>query len=225
MAADELLLQKAADQGDSYLRFYKWTEPTVSLGYFQSHKEIHQAKHLEILPLVRRPSGGFTLVHDREITYSLILASSLNSFPAPFWLQSFHEVIQTTLNRLEVDSKLSKVDVPSDHFLCFKHHTKGDLLIGTNKIVGSAQRRSKGALLQHGAILLSQSVFTPQLPGIRELAGIAINEDSLVSQLEICLVQKMSWKLKAVEWSEIDQRDIEELERNKYRQDAWTRKR
>src|SRR5207249_11851098 len=56
-------------------------------------------------------------------------------------------------------------------FLCFQHYTPGDLLVGSAKVVGSAQRRARSAFLQHGSILLARSPYAPALAGIRELTG------------------------------------------------------
>lgn len=54
-------------------------------------------------------------------------------------------------------------------FLCFQRRTAGDIVCGTHKIVGSAQRRMRSSILQHGSLLLSRSEFAPELPGIVDL--------------------------------------------------------
>jgi len=73
MAVDEALLDAAVEQGVAALRFYQWSEPTLSLGYFQRHadRDSHAASH--DCTLVRRQSGGGAILHDRELTYSLTL--------------------------------------------------------------------------------------------------------------------------------------------------------
>src|SRR5205814_9219218 len=72
MAADEVLLESAA-AGIASLRFYGWSEATLSLGYFQPERLRHEDERLTGLPYVRRPSGGATLVHHHEVTYALAL--------------------------------------------------------------------------------------------------------------------------------------------------------
>src|SRR5262245_26411902 len=72
MAADEALLGSAV-AGTASLRFYGWSPPTLSLGYFQPEGVRRRDARLAGLPYVRRPSGGRTLVHDRELTYALAL--------------------------------------------------------------------------------------------------------------------------------------------------------
>jgi len=76
MAVDEVLLGAVAKSGTSALRFYQWKSPTLSLGYFQSYSE--RSKHPTSLAAdaLRRLSGGGAILHDRELTYSLILPAS-----------------------------------------------------------------------------------------------------------------------------------------------------
>src|SRR5882724_9809402 len=73
MAVDEALLESAAVDGIATLRLYQWSEPTLSLGYFQpaADRQTHPASRE--CPLVRRASGGGAILHDRELTYSLAI--------------------------------------------------------------------------------------------------------------------------------------------------------
>src|SRR5262245_26530345 len=72
MAADETLLE-GAGRGVASLRFYGWSEATLSLGYFQPARRRFDAERLASLPFVRRPSGGDALVHHHELTCALAL--------------------------------------------------------------------------------------------------------------------------------------------------------
>jgi lipoate-protein ligase A len=74
MAVDEILLRRsAADGGPPTLRFYGWSEPTLSLGYFQpyDHPRLHAANR--VCDVVRRASGGGAILHHHDLTYSLAL--------------------------------------------------------------------------------------------------------------------------------------------------------
>ncbi|HEY1784986.1 MAG TPA: lipoate--protein ligase family protein, partial [Pirellulales bacterium] len=71
MAVDEALVDDAAERGTCWLRFYGWSEPTLSLGYFQGHAERLVHRPSRHCPLVRRASGGGAILHDAEITYCL----------------------------------------------------------------------------------------------------------------------------------------------------------
>ncbi|HXE41978.1 MAG TPA: hypothetical protein VN516_03050, partial [Candidatus Baltobacteraceae bacterium] len=70
MALDEALLENAAQIGKPVLRFYGWTEPAATFGYFQKFSDVARATHLR--PLIRRPTGGGIVPHDADWTYSFI---------------------------------------------------------------------------------------------------------------------------------------------------------
>lgn len=79
MSMDAALLQLAAERERSVVRIYQWSEPTVTLGYFQGSEQSLESP-FPGLPVVRRLSGGGAILHDQEITYSLVLPAS---HPAP----------------------------------------------------------------------------------------------------------------------------------------------
>src|SRR5436305_13339788 len=89
MADDELLLRSAA-LGRPSLRFYGWTEATLSLGYFQPAARRLEDPLLRDLPFVRRPTGGNALVHHHELTYCLAVPSEQTRRSAAPWL-AMHE--------------------------------------------------------------------------------------------------------------------------------------
>ena len=76
MAVDEMLLERAQEQAAACLRFYGWSEPTLSLGYFQTYAD--RQEHPPSLPCaaVRRLTGGGAILHDAELTYSIVLPGS-----------------------------------------------------------------------------------------------------------------------------------------------------
>src|SRR5262245_45487574 len=97
MALDEVLLE-AAVAGMASLRFYRWAAPTVSLGYFQPADAIAILPRLAGLPLVRRASGGATLVHDDELTYALALPAGFAWQPkGQSWICRMHSIIAAAL--------------------------------------------------------------------------------------------------------------------------------
>src|SRR5688500_2618026 len=73
MAVDEALLESAAERGIATLRLYRWSEPTLSLGYFQAAGDRIQHPASLGCPMVRRASGGGAIIHDSELTYSLAI--------------------------------------------------------------------------------------------------------------------------------------------------------
>jgi lipoate-protein ligase A len=230
MALDETLLHSAL-RGVATLRFYGWDAATLSLGYFQPESVRHHDAQLAALPWVRRPSGGATLVHHHEVTYALALPPGepwQTAGPGcSCWLRRMHEIIAGALASLGVPSRLHtpEPDQANPGFLCFRHFAAADVLIGQAKVVGSAQRRQRGALLQHGAILLASSPWAPILPGILELTACRLSPKAVASAVADSLVQKTNWTLAPGELTAAEREAAAELTRSKYAADAWNRKR
>jgi lipoate-protein ligase A len=227
MAGDEVLLTSAS-AGQASLRCYAWSQPTLSLGYFQPHAERRLDPHWAELPWLRRASGGAALVHQHELTYALAVPAGTEWQPRdPAWLCRFHGLISTTLLQFGVtvhgvqcgaERKLGPV-------LCFRHHTPGDLVLDGHKIVGSAQRKHRGALVQHGGILLAQSPHAPSLPGLRELAGVALTPTELATALVQTVRQALPWPVVAEDWTPTEQQELRRLVHEKYTTTEWNEKR
>jgi lipoate-protein ligase A len=226
MAADEVLLE-SAQGGTASLRFYGWSTATVSLGYFQADKLRREDEQLTSLPFVRRPTGGGALVHHHELTYALALpaASSWQGRGPSSWLCRMHTIIADSLRELGVNPETFSNEQPAPNLLCFHHLTPGDLVLDRAKVVGSAQRKQRGCLLQHGSILLSVSPHAPTLPGILELTGRTIMIPDFSSALEKAFAASTGWVLMDGDWRLAEQERIEELVRTKYSQPAWNQKR
>jgi lipoate-protein ligase A len=134
-----------------------------------------------------------------------------------------HDVIRTTLGSYGVNAASGcGQEAGRGAFLCFEHHTPGDVVLGENKIVGSAQRRRTGGLLQHGSILLAASPFAPHLPGIRELAGVSIAPDRLASDLTKTFSLATAWVLTPRDWSNDLVVQYQQIAEERYRQPTWT---
>lgn len=192
MAVDEWLLEHALQTGRAALRFYIWPTATLSLGYFQPQAVREAVPGLAELPWTRRASGGAALVHDRELTYALALPPGEAWQPRGVsWTCRMHYLIRDSLANWRINSVLCGCgqERKLGEVLCFLHQTPGDLLVNGHKVVGSAQRRLRGATLQHGGILLAQSPITPQLPGIRELTGVHLDPADLAQYLTDALVR------------------------------------
>lgn len=226
MAADEALLETAM-LGRASLRFYGWSEATVSLGYFQSEKLLAAHPELAGLPFVRRHSGGGALVHHHEVTYALALPAGPPWQAKESWLCRMHGIIGAALARLGVTvaSCAGGMEERSPGLLCFRHITPGDLLIAGHKVVGSAQRRQRGALLQHGGILLATSPHAPMLPGIRELASCDLPTVELVEVIRAEFAHQTSWSLVSDPWTSLEIRQIEQVIESRYATEAWNRRR
>src|SRR5205085_9543391 len=98
MSADEVLLASAATAKMASLRFYGWSEPTLTLGYFQPERLRHTESGLAQLPYVRRPTGGASLVHHHEVTYALALPAGQPWQGDEPWLRRMHAIIASALS-------------------------------------------------------------------------------------------------------------------------------
>ena len=158
------------------LRFYRWSEPTLSLGYFQTYAD--RQEHPPSLPCaaVRRLTGGGAILHDAELTYSIVLPGSHPLAARRDELyQAVHgcliEALGGSASRPGCARRPTRSTTGREPFLCFQRRSPGDVLIGRTKICGSAQRRRNGAVLQHGSLLWRASPAAPELPGVADIAA------------------------------------------------------
>jgi lipoate-protein ligase A len=152
MALDEALLESVAALGRPVLRFYGWTEPAATFGYFQRYLEV--AGLTALRPLIRRPTGGGLVPHDADWTYSL-------AFPPrdPWYrlraVESYrrvHEWIHAAFRALGVSTDLALTAHPGGPGQCFIGAEKFDLLWKGSKVAGAAQRRNRAGLLIQGSV-------------------------------------------------------------------------
>jgi lipoate-protein ligase A len=137
-----------------------------------------------------------------------------------------HGIIAAALNRLGIACGLAKEEQRRlDTVLCFQQYTRGDVLASGSKIVGSAQRKQRQCLLQHGAILLATSPYTPQLPGIAEVAGHYLAPEQV--QEAVCreFGRQTAWEIVAADWTDNERRELSHLEASKYASAAWNERR
>lgn len=227
MATDEVMLHMAAEQGIASLRFYSWSEPTLSLGYFQAAADRCNDPLLADCAWVRRSSGGGAILHHHELTYCLAVPARAPWQSKELWVCRFHQTIAAAILEFGVESRsvVCGEEKKLDPFLCFLHQTGGDLLVNDSKIAGSAQRKMRGALMQHGSILLAQSPHTPALPGIAELAGRRIKCEELQSALIRQFASRSGWLIQCDIWNDDELRRRQEIAAEKYGTPAWNAKR
>jgi lipoate-protein ligase A len=223
MALDQHLLETATQQPCVLLRVYRWSQPTLSLGYFQPYVQRLTHSASSQLPVVRRATGGGAIVHHYDWTYCVAMPQSLASslgggrskgvnsigaaqplydhvhaavvrwlidhgIEAQLWNQNIDSLYrgntcqantsQGNANRTNANpisanpisaNPISASDEnqnSSSRFLCFERRSCGDVIYGPHKVLGSAQRRSAGGVLQHGSLLLATSPYAPSLAGL-----------------------------------------------------------
>ncbi len=227
MAADEAMLETAAERGLASLRFYTWSEPTLSLGYFQASDD-RELPNLAPLSWVRRSTGGAGIVHHHELTYSFALpAGSAWKSDEP-WICRVHKLLRGLLSERGVNARV--VVCGEEHklgeVLCFLHHTAGDLVIGESKIAGSAQRKMRGALLQHGSLLLRRSEFAPELPGMCDLAGRELfSPEELAGLLTAKFAADTGAVIEAGEWTADELARVPLIRAENYANPDWNARR
>ncbi len=152
MALDEALLEFAPEVGKPVLRFYGWTQPAASFGYFQHIADIERTTHLR--PLVRRPTGGGLVPHDADWTYSVIIPPNHSWYElrATESYERMHQWIQSAFTSLGVATELATCCRKEFPGQCFAGYEKSDVLWLGKKIAGAAQRRTRTGLLIQGSI-------------------------------------------------------------------------
>lgn len=237
MARDEALL--AACTGSSVppaLRFYAWSPATISLGYFQAIDEFRsQPPAIRDLPVVRRTTGGGAILHDLEVTYSIVLPIDhplVAGRPNRLYERAHEAVIAavgTPARRLGCREAGDSCDSSSQRgpFFCFARRHALDVVVpdaagpgGFAKLAGSAQRRTRTAILQHGSIMLA-SRFTEQPVATWQTIGGVQTFDDAVERLIPRFADSLGWSLKQDPWQDEELAAALPFERI-YTSDAWT---
>lgn len=225
MAVDEVLLLHAAREGVWSLRIYGWNEATVSLGYFQPIDERQSHAASRHCPVVRRPSGGGAIVHDRELTYSLAAPIGRAADAGRRLYHSLHAALAEMLCGLGVEARLcpaaSSHDRPPGPFLCFQRRAEGDVLVGDAKLIGSAQRRFQNAVLQHGSLLVCASPAAPELPGVESLTGVRLTTDEWRSRVAESMAAAFNLRPNPYRLNDDEHDQAHRLSREKYGLPAW----
>jgi lipoate-protein ligase A len=164
------------------VRWYRWADPTLSLGYFQKPEDAPALPGGESLAVVRRLSGGGAILHHHELTYSCVLPAGHPLVQDPHQLYvAVHDRIIAILATFGIEAARRGDNVEgtvADAFLCFSRGDACDVVCRGQKILGSAQRRRRGAVLQHGSLVLRQSEHAPQFAGAFDLAELEHSEDA-----------------------------------------------
>jgi len=241
MAVDEALLDSVVAGGSPVLRFYGWSEPTLSLGYFQSVADRTRHSASAACPLVRRPTGGGAILHDRELTYCLIAPHIGRASPV-LYERVHRAMIEVLAESGFVGLRLAGSDTPPSAaagekpFLCFQDITPGDLVAAPAeatgelvaapcKVAGRAQRRRRGAVMQHGSLLLARSIAAPELPGLAELVGYHGRDDLLTQRLAAGIAAALGWSLLPGELSDTERATAGRLVESKYGHRTWNSRR
>jgi len=247
MAVDEALFNSISRGAPPVLRTYAWEPPGVSLGYAQpiDRGVNRDAIRARGYGLVRRPTGGRAIIHHHELTYSVALRTDDLS-AGDSVLKSYREIsrgIEAGLELLGIPARLPRKkrqaikhkDLPS---VCFAASLGGDMEVDGRKIVGSAQMRRSGVILQHGsipfrldepehvAILAGGAGAGESLSraavGIEDALGRKVCADEVANALVQGFIDAFGIGFEPVELTPEELADADALEREKYATNEWT---
>ncbi|MFQ5502677.1 MAG: biotin/lipoate A/B protein ligase family protein [Phycisphaerae bacterium] len=241
MARDEALLAGCdASNARPALRFYTWSMPTISLGYFQDYAEYEALPPpAGGLPVVRRTTGGGAILHDLELTYSLTIPIDhplIRGRPNRLYELAHRAVIaaisassragDSGVRMLGSDHAACDASAQRGPFFCFARRHGLDVVVddaseGVSKIAGSAQRRTQGAILQHGSIMLNSRYSQQPVATWSGIAG-GIDFETAVSFLLPAFEDVLGMKSVRGEWDGGEIEAARAIEK-KYAGDDWTR--
>jgi lipoate-protein ligase A len=162
MAVDEFLFRSISNESQTFLRFYRWERPTVSLGYSQNIRKVVDVEYCQKqgIDIVRRMTGGKLVLHHKEVTYSLC-SSDRETFTSKL-LDSYRLISQALMRGFEkMGLKPCLADAPPSSYVrgnmpCFSYPARNEIEVEGKKIVGSAQKRAGSKFIQHGSIPLEE---------------------------------------------------------------------
>jgi lipoate-protein ligase A len=252
MAVDEAILRVHLRRKNiPTLRFYGWQRPTLSIGHFQDYeKEVDADACRKFgVEVIRRPTGGKAVLHERELTYAVVAGADGSLIPADI-LASYRVIsgcIARGLARIGIQASL-KADgrqAPEGTLRssCFSFPSRYELLVGGRKICGSAQMRSHGVFLQHGSLLMdfdpmrTCAVMLPHrdaagyadllrhaVTSVGEQVGQAVQEEELCRHLKAGFEETLGIGLVEGQLLPEEAELRDELIAKKYGTEDWNRK-
>lgn len=251
MALDEALLNWHS-QGliPPVIRFYGWEPATLSVGYFQklSGKIDVDAVNEYGYGLVRRPTGGRAVLHDNELTYSVIVSENHQSMP-PSVTEAYRVISEGILQgfrNLDVQADFSIPEGKLDQTgsaVCFEEPSWYELIVEGKKAAGSAQTRQKGVILQHGSIPIevdetalfnmfiypnerikerARKAFSGKAVAINEVTGREVSLAEVKKAFYSGFEKGLGIQLQPFTLTEEQLAEVNQLAEERYASDEWT---
>jgi lipoyl(octanoyl) transferase len=251
MAVDEAIFREhTRTKVPPTLRFYGWRTPAVSIGHFQdARREIDiDACQERGIDLVRRPTGGKAVLHEKELTYAVVAGSDSACFP-PDILETFRIISRCVIAGLAACGIHAQMKAAGRttagqdlDTACFSYPSRYELLVDGRKICGAAQMRSHGAFLQHGALLMefdpdrTCAVMLPHrnrdeqrdrlrtlVTSVREHARQSVDEETLCRHLRDGFAQILGIRFHEGALTPEEERLKDDLLMVKYGNEQWNR--
>lgn len=250
MAADECLLHwHSKGEIPPVIRFYEWKPAGLSVGYFQKTKNRIDGEAVKQngFDLVRRLTGGRAVLHDDELTYSVIVSEDHPKMPAS--IKEAYLVISKGLLQ-----GLQALDIPADFAIpegkldiqssavCFEEPSWYEIIINGKKAIGSAQTRKNGVILQHGSIPITidnkvlydmflykndkvkdraMKGFKDKATSLTEATNRSISIADLKTSIKNGIEQALNIQLKPFQFSQEQEQAVLDLAEKKYKNDEW----
>jgi len=254
MARDEALLRKViAKESVPCVRFYQWKPAGLSLGRFQ---KIHMGVDLDAcrkygVETVRRLTGGEGVLHDDEITYSIIIPFTYPKFDGRGVVDTYKTISRALIRGLEHTGVRSSMagnaptrPDPAGKGVCFYTPTVNEVVASGKKIIGSAQTREKLVILQHGSIPIDwdvdmqfdvmrvpkenrdvfRNLFQNRATTITEQLGRRPDVNELVKNFSKGFEEVFDMRLEPSEYTVQEDKMTQWLVRKKYGNDEWNLK-
>ena len=241
MAVDEFLFRSLGEEATTYLRFYRWDNPTVSIGRSQKAGKVVDLDFCRQngIEIVRRITGGKLVLHHKEVTYS-VCSSDTDIFSHK--LMGSYRLISGALNRglkgMGIESHLAK-ETPSGYARgaspCFARPARDEIEMNGKKIIGSAQKRTGNKFIQHGSIPLEKeeellksvslsdrkgSVI--QMTSLSESLGKKVEFDWAVDRFVSGMSAFFNIQLVSKTFSSAEMEEIRKIQRQRYDNSDWT---
>lgn len=260
MALDEaIMLAHGSGAVPPTLRFYGWSPAAVSIGYFQrADNEIDWEEcRRRGIEVVRRLTGGRAVLHDAELTYSIVVATHESSIPATISdsYRYFSQALVAGLEKLGITARMNPArrTAERDRSLakprpasaaCFDAPSHYEIVYEGRKLVGSAQVRKAGVLLQHGSILLKfapdtlaavlqqpawgeRALFVEMLgrrvAAVEEILGRTVDRSEICAAVTTGFTEVLEAEFKSESLTAWETAAAERLAVEKYRCPEWTR--
>jgi lipoate-protein ligase A len=256
MGVDEAV-QRACERGVSppTLRFYQWEPACLSLGYFQDvHKEVSLDGLKEAgVDLVRRATGGKAVLHDDELTYSVVVSEK--DLPGSV-LETYHKISEALVlgfQNLGIPAAIAALergvtsrDARFRQAACFSAPSWYEIVVMGKKLIGSAQNRKNGVILQHGSIPFgfdsaklvrclntsspehakrAETMLDRKAIGVSQALGRDVNREELEREIVKGFRDALGWELEPGELTEAESAEAMDLAEEKYGRDRWTMER
>ncbi len=249
MAFDECMLRwHSQGKIPPTLRFYGWSKPTLSIGYFQRAKTINfQAVEKYACEFVRRLTGGSAVLHDDELTYSLVIDEHDPSIPKSV-TKAYYILSQGVLEGYKNLNVPCEFAIPERELdkersaICFEKPSFYEMVVDGKKISGNAQTRKQGVLMQHGSIPVSldnnmlfdlfafsseksrqrrKEQFAQKATSIKEVTGKSYTYEQMKVAFKKGFETGLDIHLSPLKLSEEQWKEVQELAHTKYETDMW----